>query len=240
MSRKSIAALISISLLAISQVCYGQKNPREDDILYRTLLVRSLDLHWDKSKEVFGENNLFSVILFDAIMAGKIKAFEDESFEKSLSPEVLLNSLSFCERDSCYQVIYPEQLNQVEIGEYLVFDMHRSEHYFVPGFVKIMIPEMLNPRGLKEPWAIFRYQDCLKIFKSDPRAISQNRLIGGRKVNFADLLVMHAYYNELIKIGHDNTLYFDQQYQDKIQAFIASKDAEQNLINFLYRLYNPQ
>jgi hypothetical protein len=121
-----------------------------------------------------------------------------------------------------------------------VFDSKRSEHYFVEKSLSLYIPENINPRGLKEPWAVFKFNDCMEVFRKDERAWSQDRLIAGRRINFAELFVMKPFYNEIVKMGHAGDPYFDQMYQDKIQAFIQSKDSQNNISEFLYRLYNPR
>ncbi len=230
---KSIVLLV-ISLSALS-VSAQMGMPREDDLLFRTEFVRSLDLNWSQSKEVFGEVNMISPILFEAVREGRITAYEDVRTSEERSLEELVEKLTI---DS-ERVIHPEYLTELELGEDLVFDRHRSEHYFIPRYLAIYISERDHPYAFKEPWAVFRFEDVVRIFREDERAWSANKLSGTRKLNYADIFVLKHFYSETVKIGHAHDRYFDQIYTDKVSAYVAAKDAEARLIEFLYKLYNP-
>lgn len=231
---KSIMLFIAIALLpTISSAQIAM--PREDDLLFRTEFVRLIDLNWPQSKEVFGEDNMISTILFDAVKEGKIKAYEDIKMTKERSAEGMLQKLVI---DSNY-ALAPEYLTEIELGEDLIFDRHRSEHYFIPQYLAVYISENLHPYGFKEPWAVFRFEVVADVFKADERAWSSDRFSGRKKLNYADLFVLKSFYSETVKIGHAHDRYFDQLYTDKVSAFVASKEAEARLIAFLYKLYNP-
>lgn len=213
---------------------------REDDVMFRTGMVRFIDLNWPKSKEVFGEDHAMPRILFDAVMEGKLKAYTDTYLEQELSMEELLEKLSECFEDTCMQVLSAESLTELELYEDLVFDSRHSGHYFISKSLALYLPESLNPRGLREPWAVFDFKEVSEVLKNDPRAYGQKKFSNGRKVNFADLFVMKTYYSETIRVGHDNELFFDQQYSDKVDAFIAAKSSEAELIEYLYKIYHPK
>lgn len=224
-------AIMLLSAIASAQIAM----PREDDLLFRTEFVRLIDLNWPQSKEVFGEDNMISTILFEAVRKGKIKAYEDVKMSKEQSVEDMIDKLII---DSNY-VIAPEYLTEIELGEDLVFDRNRSDHYFLPQYLAVYISENLHPHGFKEPWAVFRFDDVAAVFRDDERAWNTDRLSGRKKLNYADIFVLKSFYSETVKIGHAHDRYFDQLYADKVSAFVASKEAEARLIEFLYKLYNP-
>jgi|GEM_PF-1516764 len=231
---KSIILFAAIALLpaiASSQIAL----PREDDLLFRTEFVRLIDLNWPQSKEVFGEDNMISTILFDAVKEGKIRAYEDVKMSKEQFAGDMLEKLAI---DSNY-VLAPEYLTEIELGEDLIFDRNRSEHYFIPRYLAVYISEKQHPYGFKEPWAVFRFEDVATVFREDERAWNTDRLSGRKKLNYADIFVLKSFYSETVKIGHAHDRYFDQLYSDKVSAFVASKEAEARLIEFLYKLYNP-
>jgi len=237
---KKIPPVLLLLSFAFSSILAQRAQPREADVLFRTHIVRAVDLKWQSSKEIFGQDIIFPVILYDAVLRGELTAYKDATFKEKISVEDLLQKLCTTDGDSSYPVLKPEQMTEIELGEDLVFDSKRSEHYFLPQSLALFIPVGLNPHGLKEPWAVFHFEDCQKIFRADPRAYSEDKLISGRKVSFADLLVLKCFYNEIVKIGHAGDSYFDQKYQDRVEAFIHSKDAQDGLIDFLYGLYNPE
>lgn len=232
--------LFLLFFLNVTSFSFAQNAPRSEDILFKTEIVRLLDLDWSSSRKIFGTERTIPVILWDAVLRGDLQAYSDTKCLKPIAVGELLEKMNVYEGDSSWQSYGAESLHELEIGEDLIFDAKRSEHYFLPKYLVINIPESLNTRGLKEPFAVFRFADCEKIFKSDDRAWSEERLILGRKVNYADLFVMKCFYSETLKIGHAHSKYFDQQYSDKTEAFVHAKDAENTLVNMLYRMYNPK
>lgn len=232
--------LVLLSFVTSMPVLAQKEIIREDDVMFRTGMVRFIDLNWSKSKEVFGEDHALPRILFDAAMEGKLKAYTDDFLEQELTASELLEKLSECFDDTCIQVLAAESLTEIELSEDLVFDSRHSGHYFIPKTLALYLPESLNPKELREPWAVFVFEDVARVLKNDPRAYGKKKLSSSRKVNFADLFVMKTYYSETIRIGHANELYFDQQFSDKVDAFIAAKNSEAKLIEYLYKIYNPK
>jgi len=102
----------------------------------------------------------------------------------------------------------------------------------------IFIPQSLNQRSLLEPVVSFDYDECLLIFKKDERASAVNPLKNGRNLNYSEVFLLRLFVSDIVKIGNDN--YFDQMYSDPAQAYIARKEAENQLTEYLYKLYNPK
>jgi hypothetical protein len=62
----------------------------------------------------------------------------------------------------------------------------------------------------------------------------------GKPLNFKEVFLLHHYQSTIVKIGDENELYFDQIYPDGLNAFLAAKEAENKIVEYFYRLYNPQ
>lgn len=230
--------LCCITLL-ISVLSYGQHNPRECDILFRTQMVRSINLDYPLNKEIFGDR-IISKILVQAALEGKIQGYTDETFEDCLTAEQLKEKLRIrSDDDSSGEYIQPEELYLIELGEDLIFDKNRSEHYFKMKHLTVLIPFGISYRGFQENLCTFRYEDCEKLFKQDERAISSIPLTGGRKIPYDAIFVMKLFQSDFAKIGHGR-VYFDQVYNNPKDVFLATKAAEERLVNYLWRIYNPE
>ncbi|GAL84426.1 hypothetical protein CHU_2031 [Sporocytophaga myxococcoides] len=131
--------------------------------------------------------------------------------------------------------IFTCSLKEIELGEDIIFDKHRSEFSFEQKYIGLIIPQSENYRGITEPLAYFKYTDCIKVFNQDERAYSLN--FSGVKVPFHDLFLTHSYKSYIVKIGNGN--YFDQLYPSASKAFIAARHQENLLNDYLYKFFNP-
>ena len=198
-----------------------------------------MDLRDKGNEEIFGSDRYIVQALLNAYCSGNIKGYKNEKLNESLSYNDFDNRLNLFQEVATAESAWTG-LPLIEIGENLIFNKHTSDFYFSMQTLTLYIPAEMSHRGLQEPLISFAYQDCSRIFKSDPEAISVNPLKNGRNINYADLFLLRCFNSSIVKIGNSRDLYFDQAHADKLSAFLAAKDGEHQLTEYLYKLYHPE
>jgi gliding motility associated protien GldN len=232
---------------------------RENDVLFRKHIIRSVNLKRFSNEEIFGRNNTLAKVLLDAVREGKLTAYKSAHLDEELGVSDFLEKIKIpvdnsdwsswedAWKDEIGQNQIPEdvyyeadQLFRIEIGEDVIFDKHRSDIIFDMQYITLFLPAEVSPRGLHEPIASFKFADCMHVFKQDKRAVAENPLNNGMNLNFADVFYLRLYKSYIVKLGRIDDPYFDQMYQDPKKAFIASKNAENRIVEYFYKLYNPK
>lgn len=230
--------ILIASLAFIHHFSFSQYNSiREGDILFKKRIVRTLHMKHPVNQDLFGRENRLAGILLEAFEQGKMMGYKDDACNDPVSIEEVRQKLQFMAGEDTVD-IHPQQLYQVEIAEDLIFDSKRSEIIFDIEAITLMLPERVNSRGLLEPVISFKYDECMKILKEDERAFAENPLHNGKNINFSNVFLLRLFAAEIVKIGND--AYFDQMYADPTLAFIARKDAENKLSEYLYKLCYPK
>ena len=228
----------ALLLVALSNFVFAQQ-VREQDITYRITIVRGIDLTNSSNQKIFGKKSLMSRILIDAVQNGKCTVYHPDTLENTLSLEEFNKRRSFPNDSNVLEHYLPEQLYEVELMEELIFDKHRSEFRYIPKYITLFIPVEINYRAIMEPIASWKYEDCLIIFKTDKRAYSDAVGFGKSKINYSESLLLRTYTSQIVKIGSPDELYFDQQYADPLQAFLAQKEEEGKIQEIVYKVFHP-
>lgn len=232
--------LFSALILWINLSTFAQQI-REQDIVYSRYIVREIDLRHPNNKVVFGKGCILSTILLDAIKDGA-KAYSYEERWKQLSYEQIQDKLwirSF--EDSCTATFYsPEELYIVELTEKFIFDKNSSEFKFIPIELTLFIPADISSKGIMEPLAVIPFEECTRIFRTDARAFSAGTKLGQSRINFNEQFLLRSYISNIVKIGNEDDLYFDQRYADPAKAFMSMKQEENALQEMMYEAYNPK
>jgi hypothetical protein len=211
---------------------------RECDVLFRKHIVRSIDLREKANSEIFRREDGIVRILMDALDQGKLKGYTPGNKNMELSKEDFFNKLKIPSEDSIAEAYNDYQLYKIELGEDLIFDKQRSVPVYEIKYLTIFLPEEINYREILEPLVTFKYEDCIRLFKEDNRAVWD--ISNGKPLNFKEIFLLHQYHSRIVKIGNENELYFDQKYNSGLNAFLAAKEAENEIVEYFYRLYNPQ
>jgi hypothetical protein len=210
---------------------------RECDITFRTHIVRSINLRHTANEDIFGKGKVVEVLL-DAALANQIPIYDPNNKTQVLSKESLLERLTAKGEDGNVETYSFKQLYQMEVSEDLVFDKQRSIPVYQVKYLTLFIPQDINYRGIHEPVATFRFQDCAKIFVHEDKATSLFN--ERREINFRDAFLLHSYKGEIVKMGREDDLYFDQRYPDPAKAFMARKKSEEEVLEYFYKIYNPE
>jgi hypothetical protein len=233
--KTKILLIFSILFLTINAFCQFQT--READILFKKRIVRSLNLSCGINEELFGRGNLLVSVLLEAYKNGEIKGYTNSDLNKLLPLDQFMSSIQVNTESDSF-IYEPRHMYKVELGEDLIFDNKHSEIVFDMEYLSVIIPAEINYKQIHEPIIYFSYDDCVKVFKNDDRAYAVNPLMNGRNINYSEVFLLRLFKSDIVKIGHD--LYFDQMHSNPLSSFLAQKEAENKLNEYLYKLYHPQ
>jgi hypothetical protein len=211
---------------------------RACDVLFRKHIVRSIDLRDKFNSEIFRREDGIIRILMDALTSEKITPYSPKVKKNKICKDDFFNKLKIPSDNDTEEAYNDYHLYKIEVEEDLLFDKQRSVPVYEIKYITLYLPQEINYRGILEPLASFKYEDCLKVFKEDKRAVWD--LNDGKPLNFKEVFLLHHYQSTIVKIGDENELYFDQIYPDGLNAFLAAKEAENKIVEYFYRLYNPQ
>lgn len=229
-----------LPLIAFIHVCAYAQQIREQDIVYSRYIVREIDLRSSGNIKVFGKNCLLSFILLDAVKHGA-KAYSYVDRTTQVSFEQIEDKLQmFALEDSCMSFLTAEELYVVELTERIIFDKNASEFRFIPIELTLFIPAEINIKGIMEPLAVFSFEECTRIFRTDLRAYSSVTKIGQQRINFNEQFLLRSYESIIVKIGNEEDLYFDQLYADPYKAFMAMQKEENDLEELIFSAYHPK
>src|SRR4051812_45236840 len=110
--------LLSIVLLMLTTCgLVSAQQIREQDISYRTTIVREINLNHPSNQSLFGKKALLAEILLDYTLNGSWDAYNPEDHELVLSRNELIRNISFPE-DSCgFERYHSAQLYLIELQE---------------------------------------------------------------------------------------------------------------------------
>lgn len=229
--------ILFFSILILTTNAFSQFHVRESDVLFKKGIVRSLNLSTQPNRELFGEDNLLVTVLLEAYDRGELTGYTSVDLDEIMRKEQLVSKIQVNTESDSFMYV-PRHMYKVELGEDLIFDKKHSEIVFDMEYLSIILPAEVNYRGIHEPVIYFKYDDCIKIFKNDVRAIAINPLLNGRNVNYSEVFMLRLFSSTIVKIG--NELYFDQMHNDPRASFFAQKEAENRLNEYLYKLYHPK
>lgn len=235
--------LLSIPLMVFACSSMLSAQPfkiREEDKAYSTTIVREINLNHPSNQSLFGKKALLSEMLLEATKKGYLQARQPEDPETELSLWDVIKNISIpSDSGFCFEQYLPSQLYLIELQEEFIFDKNRSEFRFIPKYITLFIPPEVNYRGIMQPIATWKYEDCKKLFLSDKRAFSQSKGFGKSKINFHETFLLRSYRSEIVKIGGTEP-YFDQLHPDPEQAFLLGQAKEYELQEMIYKVYHPE
>lgn len=209
----------------------------EQYISFRTTLVREINLQHPTNQLIFGRNNRIVQLLLEGTHQEKLNAYTPYPIDTRLCPEQLDEKLYIAEDSTSYGL---SSLSILELTEELVFDRQRSEFYFIPLYLTLHLPAEKSVKGIQEPIVRWKYEDCMIFFKSQPQAHSEILSMSKKQIPYEASFQSKGYQASIVKIGHADQPYYDQQYHTAIQAFLAMKQDEAKLLEFMYKTFNPQ
>jgi hypothetical protein len=234
--KKLLSPALGILMLSELSAQPDHTYVRECDITFRTHIVRSVNLRHPANEDVFDRGRIVELLL-KAAFAREIPIYDPISKDE-LSQEALLEKLTAKAEDGANDQYSFRHLYQIEIGEDLVFDKQRSIPVYQVKYITLFIPQEINYRGIHEAVVTFRFQDCRNLFIQDGH--KEMSFSNKTNINFRDAILLHMYTAEIVKMGDEDDLYFDQKYSKSSDAFLARKKSEEEVLEYFYRIYNPR
>lgn len=233
--------------------------PREVDIFWEKRLWRVIDVREKMNQSfVYPEGSFFDVIK-EAIVAGKLRAFDDEKFKVRLSPAELESR--FVKNDTVQVPLLDDpdnfelkvtsdtiarytSIKQYRVKEVWYFDSEASELRvrvlgIAPLFTETIYDDFGNGTEL-QPRALFwlYYPDCREIFA---RAWAFNPLNDASPLSWDDIFQMRFFSSFIIKASNvqDFRLVdFPSLKDNGVDMLLESEKIKQEIFNFEHDLWS--
>ncbi len=170
----------------------------ESYMMFRKTIWRRMDLKEKQNLPFFSRNGELPTVIINAVKAGLLFPYTNDSVTTRMSKEVFLENLKYPQEDTGLteeeiamgfgqeddgfgdgfeeEEAAPEVSDEfatsdfsiVEIKEDMFFDRNRSRMYYDIQAVTLLLPADKNPALFEKPLASFRYKDLVKVFRSMP------------------------------------------------------------------------
>lgn len=230
------------------------------DIMHQKTVVRALDLREPQNISFLSQGNEITQLFMDAILNKEITAYANDSLKTVLSiddfkkkitlPELVIqdNKDDWCCNDedtnsvqNTPQVNYyfAKDLYQMEMTEKVIFNKEKSVTEYDIQSITFFIPadHPDNVKGIQLPIATFKYQDCVKLFKNNPKAIWYNAYNESTHLNLADAFELRLFSSYIIKVSNPKDEYLQDVYGYGKNSIVQSKVEEFKQMEFEHHLW---
>jgi len=165
---------------------------RKADQMFKKTLWYRMDLRTRRNEPFYARNNEITKLMIDAVRAGKIEPFQNDSLENRLSieefnerlriPQAELElamesdnwdkenmeedwdeeSIAKKEQKELPEEYFPRQLYILELKQDWIFDSRRSRQYDDLTTVTMILPGEITPTGLDKVIASFSYRELVE------------------------------------------------------------------------------
>ncbi len=214
----------------------------EDDVMYRTGILRRVNLLEKQNKPFLSANNEITRVIIEAVRDKKIQPYNptDDPRNNGFQDG---NELEF---EECYATltrfyddsfgdsvtIRPAELYLLDIKEDLIFDRRRSRMYWDIQAVTIVMPQGTNPDTElgEKSLATFRFKELYEYFKTtydeslekgtfeDLRAFWYNPDNPKRHISLADAFELRLFSSRIIKVSNSDNKYISDIIIDEYGA----------------------
>jgi gliding motility associated protien GldN len=191
----TLGLCLSLSIVSFAQESLNENAlrpvPKNDQLVKKTLWLR-MDGSEKQNRQYFANGNEITKIIIDAVKAGIIRPFENDSLRNRMTYDQFISNLTVpasgeitnpedewetepqAETDSSRSVqpapnlqakgfeYFAKDLTILEIRENLVFDKKRSRMVHEMESITIKIPAKLHPAGLEMPLATFSFKELVE------------------------------------------------------------------------------
>lgn len=228
--------------------------------MFKKALWFRLDLRQKMNVGFFSDNNEITRLLINAVKAGKVRPFKNDSLTSRLSYTDFLDNLklpSAGEEDALADAeewdnddpwkeeaetkpkaaaapeYLPRQLYLLEIKEDLIFDNRRSRMYHDILAITIVIPAEQTPTGIEKVVASFSYKELAEeLFANNPNAIWYNYQNSAQHHNLADAFTLRLFDGMLVKYENPKNNTLVDMYKGGRQAVMMSQQILYQLMEY--------
>lgn len=251
--------LIILIALALATTVFAQT--RSADIMYKKEITRAVDLREKQNKSIFARGHEITDIILEALNAGEIQAYTNDSLTTKMNKNEVMESLIIPSTqvpvDTSYmdeweRQEYREQMKgykpdtysakdlyQLEITEDLLFDKNHSVLEYDIKTITIIIPagHPDNIRGIQTSVATFKYDDCKTLFANNHNAIWYNPQNEATHLNLADAFDLRMFSSYIIKVANPDDEYLMDIYGSEKGGILASQKAAMDFLEFESNLW---
>jgi len=247
---------------------WSMRQIRKDQQMFRKALWFRIDLREKQNVPFFADGNEITRLLIDAVKAGQIRPFKNDSltqrmsldeFEENLRIPVeedddFLKEEKFEENDDVWtedgkkaevaevetaDEYLPKQLYVIEMKEDLIFDKLRSRMYEDPLAITIIIPGEQTAAGIDRELCTFSYKElCEKVFKNNPKATWHNPRNSAQSHNLEDAFSLHLWRGTLVKYENPKNGRIIDMYTGGKAALVAAERAIAQLMEYEATLWS--
>jgi gliding motility associated protien GldN len=235
----------------------------ESDIMFKKTVWRRMDLNEKVNRPFFSSGNEISRIIVDAVRAGLLTAYENDSLKTIMTKEKFLQNLvdprtmpmddGFGLEDDGWGApkdkaaagpsgpfpFLNRQISVLEIQEDLIFDKKRSRMIYDIQSITLVIPAKEFDTGIMRQVASFKYKDLVALFRNMPNeAIWFNRQNTAQHKNMADAFTLRLFNARITRVSNpDNSYITDIYSKNEKEGLMASQWIETQLMEFEHELW---
>lgn len=251
--------LVAIIIIFLSMSSFAQTH--SSDIMYKKEVTRALDLREPSNVSFLAQGSEITKLFIDAVLNKEIKAYSNDSLATHLTITEFKKRITLPEQggmddidDFCCdeeneegknkQIViedeyyFAKDLYQMEIKEDLYFDKEKSVMKYKIKTITFYIPadHPDNIKGIQLPVASFNYDDCVKLFQNNQKAVWYNAANDQTHLNLADAFEMRLFSSYIIKVSNPNDAYIIDTY-GQTESRIYSERENIQLMEYEHHLW---
>ncbi|TAE01088.1 MAG: gliding motility protein GldN [Bacteroidetes bacterium] len=230
----------------------------EYDQFYKKTLWFRINGREKQNRGFFASNNEITKIIIEAVKAGVIRPFYNDSLKDRMPFEEFKQRLSIpgvvgegedmsvfnngdwdSEEHSTVPApkpipeYFPKDLYLLEMKEHMIFDKRKSRMMHDIQAITIKIPSELDRGGLEKSLGTFSYKELIEnVFKGNPDAVWYNTENESENRNLADAFDLRLFSGMLIKYGNERDAAIVDLYGEGRAAVIASQQMLYQIIDY--------
>ncbi len=267
-----LCVCFTMSMSTFAQIGPQGYNPNsvrpilEDDVMYRTTVLRKINLLEKQNKPFFALENEITAVIKEGVKDKKLQPYvpkaspRDAGFSEPMIDTAFLNKFTyFSSAVSANATLRPSEVYILEVKEDLIFDRRRSRMYWDIQSVTIYIPQGTTPSSDlgDEAMATFKYKDLYEYFKTtydssqlkgtfeDLRAHWYNPENPKQHKSLADAFELRLFSSRITKVSNpddkDIVVIINDEFGDSPQAakkvLYESQKIEYNLMEFEHNMW---
>lgn len=239
----------------------------DSDIMYQKRIWRTVNLNEKQNRPFMAENKQITKFIFDAIEAGILQPYANDSLTTVMSKEEWNSNLTIdagggmeevpldgaatdsgwgdepaveeaAPASSSFKYTFKDTY-MLEIQEDLIFDKKRSRMYYDVQSIKVILPAEKNEAGIEKNIGTIRYKDLEKLFRNMPNeAIWFNPQNSRGHLNFADAFNLRLFSSRIIKVANPDNADVYSIYDGPTKRNVMASDwLEQELMEYEHELW---
>ena len=240
---------------------------RQDDVSFQKTVWIRTDLRQKMNEPFFPADGQITKIIIDAVKAGMLRPFQNDSLASRMNSQTFLENLSIetgieeefpdwdaetestewdgweteesVQKEAIASEFFPSQLYLVELKTNVLFDRKRSRQYNEIEAVTIIIPAELNPTGIERVLATFSYKELVEnVFQDNPNATAFNAGNTAAHFNLTDAFELALMDGTITKYTNPKGQLIEDMHFSSKEALGASQKYQHQLMEGEHNLWS--